>query len=741
MRAPLVVTLALSASIAGAVAEPAVRRGRIVDEHGRGVGGAMVGTDSGASVDTDEDGRFVLPAGAGTSAFVYAEGYAPVAVELDERGLTVVTLTADEGAVEVIEVSGKPPDGASPTSYSLGLDQVRALPGTGNDVLRAVQSLPGVGRASYGIGALILRGAMPYESTVFLDGVEVPLAFHMGGLSSFYPSTLLDEVVVTPGGGDIQYGRGVGGVIELRGRAPRGDRWRVGGELGVLDASTYAEAPVAGGAISLGLRRSYADVILAEVMPEDRQVLPRYYDGQLRWDRTLAGGTLTALAFFSSDRIVGWGGTDYAQGFSRAALRWRRRSGRTTTTVMPWGGWGRSRVQYQWEEAETSAERFRLDRLPLGLRGDVVRDTSWGHVAAGIDLQGTHVVYEMPDQSGFDGMATHVSDAAWYGDGGVWAEARWRIEGGKLTLKPALRADYFGISQAFVLEPRLVATHELSSWFTLRETFGLYHQPPGPAEAVSPEGTLTMDSDVPHGAAANAVHASVGARAELPGSIIASVTGYHVRTGGVDDPDQSSVEATADGGGGTWGGWIVLDNLIGEEFGSTNYDRRRRWGAEISVQRRAGRWLTWLSYTIARNQQRPSRPNRDGWLLAPLDQTHNLNAVASVRLGAWQLGARLRWATGLPYTPRIGTMDDGEGGTIDVWGRPQSARLPDFLSIDLRIDRSWRRGWGTISMFVDVQNLTNAANPEGITFGESGETLVPGMPILPTLGLSFQPPS
>ena len=42
-------------------------------------------------------------------------------------------------------------------------------------------------RIPYSFGGLVLRGTSPRDTAVFLDGIEVPIAFHFGGVTSFYP--------------------------------------------------------------------------------------------------------------------------------------------------------------------------------------------------------------------------------------------------------------------------------------------------------------------------------------------------------------------------------------------------------------------------------------------------------------------------------------------------------------------------------------------------------------------------
>ena len=65
----------------------------------------------------------------------------------------------------------------------------------------------------------------------------------------------------------------------------------------------------------------------------------------------------------------------------------------------------------------------------------------------------------------------------------------------------------------------------------------------------------------------------------------------------------------------------------------------------------------WLAYTL----QRSERDDGDGtgWRLFDFDQTHVLSALASWELGrGFELGARLRVASGYPRTPVVGAYYD-----------------------------------------------------------------------------------
>src|SRR5262249_48748966 len=140
-----------------------------------------------ATATTSADGAFSMTIGDEPEVMVTAPGYAlrSVAVDhalaADERFL--VELATESGA-EQIEIIGKAPEPPpQPVKYELTTEDIRILPGSGNDMLRAAQALPGVARLPYSFGGLVLRGSSPRDNAVYLDGIEVPIAFHFGGVT------------------------------------------------------------------------------------------------------------------------------------------------------------------------------------------------------------------------------------------------------------------------------------------------------------------------------------------------------------------------------------------------------------------------------------------------------------------------------------------------------------------------------------------------------------------------------
>jgi hypothetical protein len=143
-----------------------------------------------------------------------------------------------------------------------------------------------------------------------------------------------------------------------------------------------------------------------------------------------------------------------------------------------------------------------------------------------------------------------------------------------------------------------------------------------------------------------------------------------------------------------------------------------------------------ISYTLSRAQRRG--PGDADWRLFDLDQTHLLASSLGHRGRVWFAGARLRYATGMPRTPVTGAYFDSNAGLHrPILGTQNSERLPDFIEIDLRIERTWTWRRLTLTVGLEALNLSNRKNAEEIVY--SGDftrhATVTGLPTLALLSV------
>ncbi len=754
---PLRVIVAIAVSVVApsvAFADRAVT-GTVVDHAtGMPVVGSFVTVGSGETA-TDDEGRFRItdvPFGR-VEVTVIADGYRAYFGSARVGAVLKIRLDAEAGTGEVIQISGHAPAGPP-----LHLDSaaIRTQPGAGNDVLRALQSLPGVARTPFGLGGLALRGTAPRDTKVYLDGIEVPLLYHFGGLASFMPTGAVDEVTLEPGGASVRYGRGLGGVAVVTSRAGRSDRWRTGGEISLIHAAALAEGPgPLKGSWLIGVRRSYFDAII-KAANLDLVLAPRYIDAQVRWES--GDGRWMAILFASDDKLEllrdpedpGGGGIDtsnvksfdYVSRFARLGMRYRAVRGATSIVILPSLGV---------DDVDAGANHDDIDKgmhrttVPASLRAEVSTPAAGGTLSVGFDGGWQRHTYDMintPPPSPMDpspDMVVRRSLERWAADAGVWAEQSWFVGGERFEVRPGLRGDHFGLSDQWTLDPRLVVNARLPRNLTLTQSVGRYHAPP-----------LVTDLDPIFGdrvmLGSSATQVATTMKKIIGDDKEVSATVYYQDLRQLPVDAITSATPTSANGGTESGGLLGISReLVDTQFGSYSYREAigngRTYGLELIARRNLGRWTGWVAYTYARSyRHNPTKGSE--YLPYVLDQPQSLTIVGSTALGnRWRVGGRARYATGNPYTPVAGAYLDSSGDWVPVDGPLLSQRLPDFFQLDIRLDRAWRRPWGVVNLYIDLQNVFNRRNAEGVTYNEdfSRRDYTKGLPIFPSIGVEYIP--
>jgi hypothetical protein len=167
----------------------------------------------------------------------------------------------------------------------------------------------------------------------------------------------------------------------------------------------------------------------------------------------------------------------------------------------------------------------------------------------------------------------------------------------------------------------------------------------------------------------------------------------------------------------------------------------RAYGTQILLrQELAAGFFGWVSYTLMRSERKDHEGN--DWRLFDYDQTHVATVVGSYDLGkGFEVGARLRYATGLPRTPVVGAFYSARRDLYEPqFGQQNSTRIPDFVQADVRVSKRFQGGGWKGEVYVDVQNVTNRSNPEEVVYNYNytKRDYITGLPILPVFGGRFE---
>jgi hypothetical protein len=640
---------------------------------------------------------------------------------------------------------------AGATTVAAG--QASKVAGTQGDPIKVVENLPGLARASFGSGQLIVWGAAPGESRTYVDGVEIPLLFHGNALRSTINGDLVRYVTLTPGAYGADYGRALGGTFRVTTRDLPDTGVHGYAAADTLDGSAMVTASL-NDRVRVGVagRYGWIDGVLKAV--DARNVdpyfaVPSYSDYQAKLQVRLRDGeSLDAVFLSSADRLTETiPDSDPAHArseatttaYQRAYLHYRRTlDDGTVVDVVPWVGHdtGNLGASFGTNPATLDASTLRwglrashrsLVAEPVALTWGLDVDGSSAHVFRQGSLEippreGDISVFGQPPGSGSstDTWSAGVVDVAPY----VVAD----VALGPLTVSPGLRADAFLMTASRQLpplggvpptglthmqgeiEPRISARVRVSSALSVFAAAGVYTQPPNPTDLSAVFGNPTLGPEL-------ADHATVGEALRITPTLSAEVVGFYKWMSDLAVRDPSPTPKIAD---------ALVQAGVGRAYGVQLLLRQRPWHG----------FFGWVSYTISRSERRDTPES--SWRLFDYDQPHVLTIVGSKELGNWTAGARFRVAEGLPRTPVVGAFYDLKDDVYQpVFGAQNSIRLPVFWQLDLRVDRTFRLGDAAhVVVYLEALNVTNRSNGEEYVYNVdyTRRGVVTGLPAIAVLG-------
>lgn len=722
------------------------------------IAGAVVTPTRGSPATTDGRGVFRLgvPSGDSLTLSVAAPGYlsgelADVdAAAAADRGLQI-TLVPKQQPLETIVVSASRHRLAFVNDESatfIDSEQLDTLPLLAGEPARAVALLPPA--TSVGVDArLHVRGGAYDETLYLLDGLRIYEPFHLRSFrapSSIFNSKAIDSLEFFAGAFPARFGDRMSAVLSVALREPIE---RPGTEIDVSTLNTSLTHAAARGDGRLGwlvsARRSNLDLVLDRL--EEDYGTPRYGEALARatWrpsDRHALSANLlitnenVSLATTRGENA----GTDF--GSTYGWLRWRY-------APLP-------NVVADSVVAITDVDSRRdgtIARIDLGTGSvrdrrrfrvwSLTQDWLWRYssvlaLSAGIDARYLEADYRY--ESGlnllppFDAIGVDVAGGARAlaatpegGQYAAWAELRWRR--GRWLVEAGARWD----QQAFTtasddsqVSPRLSAAFDVGERTQLRIGWGRHYQAQGINELPIEAGIATFDP------AQRSEHlvASVEHRFRRP--YLLRVDAYRKRERtlrpryeNLFDPLVLLPESQFD--------WVQI---------ARNQALHRGIEIMLSRDRLRGALGWWISYAWSDSFEETSvARTRTSW-----DQTHALRAALHWQRGPWNVTLTGMARDGWPRT-MLTASPGGNGGFVLSAGRRNAERAPRYLSLDLHVARDFPLARGNLSLYLDVNNLTDRRNvcctEYAIETGPGGAAVFVAdedgwLPLVPTLGVNWR---
>lgn len=594
--------------------------------------------------------------------------------------------------------------------------QIKEIPGSFGDALRAVQDMPGVGAPNDFSGQLLVQGAGPEDNLYLIDAIPWPVPYHFGGLVSTVSPDVLNKVDLYEAGYGAKWGGSLASVLDAQTAEPMSGRLHLDADANLLQATGSMQGSLGMGDATFLVagRRSYFDLVARAMGISD---FPVYWDGQLKVDFSEGAHDKFRVLVLGSDDSLGMTNNNtnnnnnnssnapssiqYHNGFESGGVTWVDTRLKTVTSSFTPYVYHTDQIigidqltndTYKTvyglkEEAEWAAGKWAGAEHEIGLGGDVEmadytfegyfpRVTSTAHLSFD-DFTSLPDVASTVQSQGYSGYLFLLDRAAfgpWILTAGVHADSESYVADGRVG--PRLSLEWHPDS--------------LDKWTV---AWGLYDQAPSPLNVNPQFGNPGLTPE-------DAEHLVLGYQRKLPWGMTASVDAYDKKLWNLVESNSANPD-------------LYDNNGIGQVV-----------GADLDVRADLGKkFFGWISYSYSHSTRLDEADQ--AWGLYQYDQPNILNLVGSYAPSErWTLGGKFRYTSGNLVLPGDATLYE------------ESDRLPAYVRLDLRVDRSWKFQTWTLKVYGEILNVFNRVNPAETFTNNDGDTqTVDDLPRIPDLGI------
>ena len=626
----------------------------------------------------------------------------------------------------------------SPLSVqSLGIAEIEKNPGGNRDVLKVIQSLPGVASNPSFRNDIIIRGGAPSENRFYLDGIEVPVINHFqtqgssGGPVGIINADLIRKVDFFTSAFPASDGNALSSIIEFTQKDGNPEKLNTRLTLGTSDAGITFDGPLGEKTTFIAsVRQSYLQFLFKLIkLP----FLPTYNDFQFKVKHQLSSNSeisligLGAIDKFKLNESVNDNITDeetlkrnrYALSNIPIQEQWNytvgavyKHFGKNTMQqlVLSRNVWNNNAKKYfnNTDDPNDLLLDYTSKEIENKLRFEItstLKDNYKLNVGVGLE----NATYS---NSTFQQLA--ISDGVQEIDfSSKLSMLKYNLFG--QISKKYLNAN-LGVSLGFRLDasdynsemknplnqfsPRVSLSYKLSDKLSVNATTGIYKQLPA--------------------------YTILGYRNNLNELVnknngLKFIEAIHYVSGFELKPDKTS-KITLEGFYKIYKNYpfsirdqISLANL-GSDFGVigneevTSTSKGRSYGVELLAQKKSFNGLYGIfSYTFVKSE---FKDNLGSFIPSSWDNRHLLSITGGKKLKKnWEIGGKFRLVGGQPYTPYdfeassiISNYNVSNSGILD-YSQLNSERFKTYHQLDLRIDKTWYWEKLSFNFYVDIQNI------------------------------------
>ncbi len=648
----------------------------------------MVNERSGTSANNYGFYTITVPASSSIRIIVSNTGYQPVEKEVDlTKDVQLnIKLFAIANLEEVIVSATRIPPIQSQTQMShisVPLETVKSMPRFlgETDVLKTLQLLPGVSQGTEGSSGILVRGGGPEQNLILLDGTLIYNPSHFLGIFSTFNGDAIKNVELYKGGFPARFGGRLSSVVDLVMKDGNMKAIHGEGSIGLLASNLTLEGPIKKDRTSFLVsgRRTYLDLIAKPLIKNspDNEVdgfAAYFYDINAKLHHIISDKNRLFASFFSGQDVFGvktsYQNNKYTES-NDAKIDWGNIIG-----TMRWNHVFNNRLfantllnytQYKFnskfvfEEKDNNnnnvySSRYSSSIQDLGLRMDFdYRPMPEHNIKTGVAgtlhrfMPGALTI-KFGDISKPEINRSFNNELQNSPELSAYAEDDWYVTH-KLKFNIGLHASAFKAKTNWYgsVQPRIGIRYLLPAEVAFKASYAEMTQ--FVHFLTNNSSTLPTDLWVPSTDKIKPMHSrqvAIGfARNIVNNKIEASVEGYYKKMRGVIEyfDGASYINSNA----ASWDTKVEAGNATA-------------WGAEILLQKKAGKTTGWIGYTLSWSDRQFPTINFGRTFFYKYDRRHDVEIVVSQKLGKrWELSGSWQFQTGSPYTLPMAQYEGTDG--------------------------------------------------------------------------------
>ncbi|MCE3229620.1 MAG: hypothetical protein K0S32_4171 [Bacteroidetes bacterium] len=646
---------------------------------------------------------------------------------------------------------------------------ISKLPSVGEpDIAQYLQVLPGVVFTGDQGGQLYIRGGLPVQNKVLLDGLIVFNPFHSIGLFSVFDNDIMKNADVYSAGFGAEYGGRTSSIMDITTRD--GNKKRIAGKIGI---STFgAKATLEGPLIKLkddgNTSASFLLSAKHSYLPQTSKIiysyanengLPFYYtDLYAKASINSTGGSkFSVFGFNFNDKV------DYSD---IASFGWKNTGAGSNFVLVPQN----SNILV---EGVFAYSGYEIDFKNPSNEADSKRSTIKG-VNTGFNF--VKFIGKQEARFGFEGVTTNTTfelqnpffaviklDRATI-DVGAYTKFKFIDNKKRIVFEPSLRIQYYATLGVPSLEPRGALKINITPKIRFKGAGGLYSQTlisassdrdvvnlfygfiNAPAkEDISKsyrdykDELQTMSNSVQ-----KATHAVTGFEFDIFKHFELNVEVYQKFFKQVININREKV----------FNDDTQNSNRPDEQKKNFVIEQGRAQGFDVVLKYDRKRFYFWAVYSLTKNDRWVGSSQTATVLNYPpnYDRRHNVNLVTSYTFGKkknWEINGRWNFGTGFPFTQTQGFINSfNPGGNINynfptangalgyIPSTLNGGRLPDYHRFDIGV--KYKYNWSEKTLFEINAGATNIYNRQNIFYVDRFTfKRIDQLPFMPSVNMSF----